>query len=170
MEEIFDVVNERNEVIGQEPRSKVHAEGLLHRAVHILVFRENGDLFIQKRSMIKDAEPGKWDTSAAGHLDSGEGYEEAARRELEEELGVPCPDELKLLLTTDACKETGNEFIEVYRCFHEGPFTLHPEEIDDGRWISIDELKEWIGRAPEEHASALKHVLIKLLKLEGSKT
>jgi len=96
-EEIFDVVNDRNEVIGQETRSVVHARGLKHRAVHVLVFRKNGDLFIQKRSMAKDADPGRWDTSAAGHLDAGEGYMEAARREVKEELGVDCPDSLTFL-------------------------------------------------------------------------
>ncbi len=158
-EEIFDVVNDRNEVIGQETRSVVHARGLKHRAVHVLVFRKNGDLFIQKRSMAKDADPGRWDTSAAGHLDAGEGYMEAARREVKEELGVDCPDSLTFLFASDARPDTGNEFIEVYRCEHEGPFVLHPDEIEDGRWIAISELEAWMKEKPGEHASALHHVM-----------
>ena len=81
-EEIFDVVNDRDEVINQLPRSQVHREELKHRAVHVLVFHNDGRLFLQKRSMSKDSEPGKWDSSAAGHLDSGESYDEAAQREL----------------------------------------------------------------------------------------
>ena len=71
-EEIFDVVNERNEVIGREPRSVVHRTGLKHRAVHILVFNARGELFLQKRSMAKDCFPGAWDSSASGHLDCGD--------------------------------------------------------------------------------------------------
>ena len=81
-EEVFDIVDHRDRVIGQAPRSKVHHLGLLHRAVHILVFNARGELFLQKRSMSKDTFPGAWDSSAAGHLDAAEGYEEAAWREL----------------------------------------------------------------------------------------
>jgi isopentenyldiphosphate isomerase len=57
-DEIFDVVNERDEVIGQNTRREVHARGLLHRAIHVLVFNSRGEIFLQKRSMIKDREPG----------------------------------------------------------------------------------------------------------------
>jgi isopentenyldiphosphate isomerase len=84
-EELFDVVNERDEVIGVAPRAQVHAEGLRHRAVHVLVFNPEGRLFVQRRSFAKDNSPGCWDTSAAGHLDAGEDYHAAALRELGEE-------------------------------------------------------------------------------------
>src|SRR5436189_1813515 len=87
-EEIFDVVNERDEVIGQECRSEVHRLGLRHRAVHVLIFNQRGEVFLQKRSMQKDTFPGAWDSSASGHLDRGEGYDDCALRELQEELGV----------------------------------------------------------------------------------
>ena len=90
-EELFDVVNERDEVIGVAPRAQVHAEGLRHRAAHVLVFNPEGRLFVQRRSFAKDNSPGCWDTSAAGHLDAGEDYHAAALRELGEELGV-APD------------------------------------------------------------------------------
>ena len=60
-EEIFDVVNERDEVIDQKPRGEVHARGLLHRAVHVLVFNSRGEIFLQKRSVKKDRQPGVWD-------------------------------------------------------------------------------------------------------------
>ena len=70
-EEIFDVVNERDEVIGQNTRREVHARGLWHRAVHVLVFNAHGEVFLQKRSMKKDLCPGKWDSSSSGHVDTG---------------------------------------------------------------------------------------------------
>ena len=80
-EEIFDVVNERDEVIAQQTRSEVHRLGLKHRAIHLLVFNSKGELFLQKRSFKKDCFPNTWDSSASGHLDSGEDYDTCILRE-----------------------------------------------------------------------------------------
>jgi isopentenyldiphosphate isomerase len=91
-EEIFDVVNERDEVTGQLPRREVHRLGLKHRAVHVLVFNRAGQIFLQKRSMRKDIWPGAWDSSASGHLDTGEDYDACAVRELREEIGLRVTD------------------------------------------------------------------------------
>ena len=86
-QELLDVVDFEDRVTGVKMRGEVHAQGLMHRAVHVLVFNSAGQLFLQKRSMTKDESPGQWDTSAAGHVDSGETYLECAVRELAEELG-----------------------------------------------------------------------------------
>ena len=86
-EEIFDVVDERDEVVGRNTRNEVHRLGLQHRAVHVLVFNSRGEIFLQKRSMQKDRQPGLWDSSASGHLNCGEDYDACAVRELGEELG-----------------------------------------------------------------------------------
>jgi len=83
-EEIFDVVDRGDVVVGRETRSRVHQLGLLHRAVHVLVYNGKGEVFLQKRSMSKDRQPGLWDSSSSGHVDSGEDYDAAARRELGE--------------------------------------------------------------------------------------
>jgi isopentenyldiphosphate isomerase len=66
----------------------MRASGVMHRAVHILVFDESGRLFLQKRSLHKDLNPGLWDTSAADHVDAHEDYASGAARELREELGI----------------------------------------------------------------------------------
>src|SRR5258708_29627408 len=87
-EEIFDVVNERDEVVGQAPRREAHARGLWHRAVHVLVFNARGEVFLQKRSLKKDIAAGKWDSSSSGHLDRGEDYDACAVREVREEIGL----------------------------------------------------------------------------------
>ena len=121
-EEIFDVVDERDEVIGRQTRSEVHRLGLGHRAVHVLVFNLRGELFLQKRSMKKDCFPGAWDSSAAGHLDSGEAYDDCAVRELREELGLTVPGPLRKLFKISACPATGQEHVWVYQCEAEGPF------------------------------------------------
>ncbi|MEY2408080.1 MAG: hypothetical protein QOF48_750, partial [Verrucomicrobiota bacterium] len=106
-DEIFDVVNERDEVVGRAPRREVHQNGLRHRAVHVLVFNSRGEVFLQKRSMTKDTFPGAWDSSASGHLDCGEDYDACAIRELREELGVVLATAPRRLFKIDSCAETG---------------------------------------------------------------
>src|SRR3982751_5965774 len=105
-EEIFDVVNERDEVIDRKPRSQVHRQGLLHRAVHVLVFNSRGQVFLQKRSMKKDRQPGVWDSSCSGHLNRGEDYDACAVRELQEEIGLSPKVSPKRLFKLPASSET----------------------------------------------------------------
>src|SRR5882672_4590492 len=124
MDEWFDVVNERDEVVGRATRREVHARGLWHRAVHVLVFDAAGRVFLQKRSMTKDMSPGLWDSSCSGHLDAGEDYDAAAWRELQEEIGLQLPQPPVRWLRVEACEPTGQEFVWVYRLESEGPFTL----------------------------------------------
>lgn len=153
-EEVFDVVNERNEVIGREPRSVVHREGLKHRAVHILVFNARGELFLQKRSMAKDCFPGAWDSSASGHLECGEDYDVCAVRELREELGYEAAANPKRLFEIAACDQTGQEFVWVYRFETDGPFNLQWSEVDAGGWFAPDVVTHWVETRPEDFAPA----------------
>jgi isopentenyldiphosphate isomerase len=189
-EEIFDIVNERDEVVGQNTRREVHARGLWHRAVHVLVFNARGEVFLQKRSLKKDIAAGKWDSSASGHLDSGEDYDACAVRELREEIGLEleCPlaetpphpslspgggeggvppgegvQGLRRFFKIDACKETGWEFCWVYRCESEGPFVLHPDEIETGDWFAPDAVTKWVDEKPQDFASAFVLIWKKLL-------
>ena len=153
-EEIFDVVNERDEVIDAKPRSVVHAQGLLHRAVHVLVFNARGEIFLQKRSMKKDRQPGVWDSSCSGHVDSGEDYDATAVRELREEIGLSLNAPPQRLFKINACAETDQEFVWIYRCENEGPFQLHPDEIERGGWFALDEVSRWMAVRPHEFATA----------------
>ena len=164
-EEIFDIVNEQDEVIGRNTRPEVHRLGLRHRAVHVLVFNSRGKIFLQKRSMKKDCFPGAWDSSAAGHLDCGEDYDGCAVRELREELGIAPSKPLQRLFKLSATRETGMEHVWVYRCEAEGPFTLHPEEIDRGEWFAPEYLTNWINERPQDFASALIVIWRKFLTL-----
>ncbi|MDB6067396.1 MAG: Nudix hydrolase [Pedosphaera sp.] len=154
-DEVFDIVNERDEVVGQEKRRTVHRLGLKHRAVHVLVFNRRGELFLQKRSMTKDTYPGVWDSSTSGHVDTGESYDACAVRELWEEIGLKTEQAPRRLFKLDARLETGEEFVWVYRHESEGPFTLHPEEIETGGWFEPAEITRWMAERPEDFASAL---------------
>jgi 16S rRNA (adenine1518-N6/adenine1519-N6)-dimethyltransferase len=148
--EHFDVVDARDNVIATRPRTEVHTSNLLHRAVHILVFNKAGELLLQKRSAWKDREPGKWDSSAAGHLEPGETYQAAARRETEEELGIR--PALNLLGKIHACSNTGQEFVEVYTARHEGPFILPPSEIETTLFLAPDLIHDWLTTRPQDFA------------------
>lgn len=155
-DEIFDVVNERDEPVGRALRSEVHARGLRHRAVHVLVFDEHGRLFLQKRSMKKDTSPGLWDSSCSGHLDAGEEYDHAAVRELAEELGLKTAVAPERWFRIEACEETGQEFCWIYRLNSGGPFVLHPEEIDGGDWLSPEEITSRVAERPEDYCTAFR--------------
>jgi isopentenyl-diphosphate delta-isomerase type 1 len=163
-DEIFDVVNDRDEVIGQATRADVHRTGKKHRAVHVMVFNERGDIFLQKRSLKKDNHPGVWDSSSSGHLDSGEDYDACALREVWEELGIRLAVIPKRLLKIDACHETGQEFVWIYETNHEGPFVLHPEEIDAGDWFSPERVSVWVSERPDDFAPAFRLIWNRVYK------
>lgn len=162
-DEIFDVVNERDEVVGRATRAEVHRLGLKHRAVHVLVFNGQGKVFLQKRSMRKDRQPGLWDSSASGHLDAGETYDACAIRELREEIGLDLKQTPSRQFKLAASPETDQEHVWIYRCEAEGPFELNPDEIERGGWFSAAEVSHWLAERPQDFASALAVIWPRLL-------
>lgn len=129
--EIFDIVNEHDRVTGQATRAEVHRLKLRHRAVHILLFNSRGELLIQKRSAAKDSFPGCYDSSASGHLDSGEDYDACAYRELREELGLNLPaGALTRQFKLPASPETGWEFVWIYTTHGDYRVTPNPAELE----------------------------------------
>jgi isopentenyldiphosphate isomerase len=143
--EFLSVVDGYDNIIDSRPRHEIHRLGLRHRAVHILVFNSQNELFIQKRSMLKDLNKGLWDTSAAGHVDEGEDYYPCALREAEEELGIAIEDSIRALFKLSPTPQLGMEFIQVYQCLHDGPFQLAELEIDEGRWINQTEISQRVA-------------------------
>jgi len=158
MEDIFDIVDENDQVIGSAPRSEVHATGARHRAVHIFVFNSKGEILLQLRSASKDKHPGTWDTSCCGHVDSGETYDIAAAREFMEELAPEQLPEFHTIDKCDACEETGQEFVMLYKTQCEGPFDPCPQEIDQLRWISPAEMEREFMDTPTAYAPALPYL------------
>jgi 16S rRNA (adenine1518-N6/adenine1519-N6)-dimethyltransferase len=148
--EIFDVVDEADRIIGLGSRHNVHLENLRHRAVHIFVFNAAGELFLQRRSAAKDKHPLLWDSSAAGHVNSGHTYDDTAPRELTEELGIEAP--CTPIADISASENTGWEFVRLYRAEHEGPFILAPAEIDSGSFFTKDQIQAWTTSRPQDFA------------------
>jgi 16S rRNA (adenine1518-N6/adenine1519-N6)-dimethyltransferase len=148
--EQFSVVDGDDQITGAAPRSEVHGNNLRHRAVHLFIFNGHGELFLQKRSPWKDRHPLLWDSSAAGHVDAGEDYDETAARELKEELGVEA--ELSRVLKLPASDRTGQEFIWLYRGEHDGPFQLARSEIEHGEFFPLEVVEAWIKARPEDFA------------------
>jgi isopentenyldiphosphate isomerase len=146
MEEYFDIVDEKGRIVGRATRRECHGNpGLIHRAVHVLLFSSRGELFLQKRSPTKDIQPGKWDTSVGGHLNVGETYAQAALRELEEEMGVTGLKP-RCLYAYPWRTRIESENVQTYTVTCDGPFYLHPEEITEGRFWSMKEIGCGIGR------------------------
>jgi len=163
-EEIFDVVDDADNVIDQQPRSFVHANNLFHRSIHILVLNDTEQVFLQKRSMSKDENPGVWDASVSGHLDQGESYEDCAVREAQEEIGLRISqDDMDFCFKLDASAATAYEFSCVYKVYSQGPFKLDPVEVDHGDWFEPEYISSWIIGRPDELSPQLRLIWDKLV-------
>jgi 16S rRNA (adenine1518-N6/adenine1519-N6)-dimethyltransferase len=149
--ENLQVVDEQDRPIRGVDRATVHAERLLHRAIHIFVLNNAGELFLQRRSYRKDTFPRKWDSSAAGHVDLGESYEACAIRELREELGLV--DQPREIGRVPASEKTGQEFIRIYQAEADEIIDLNEEEIETGGFFPVSVIDEWIRQRPEDFAS-----------------
>lgn len=147
-EEQFDVVDEFDRVLFVAPRSEVHARRWLHRAVQIFVFNSRGELLIHRRSATKDEFPSRLNTSASGHLHTGEDYAAAAVRELQEELSLS--GELERLHKFPASPETSHEHTVLYRLVTDATPHFDPGEIESGSFHSLPELGAWMERSPDE--------------------
>ena len=135
---------------GRAPRSEVHRRGLLHRAVQIFVFHQDGRLLLQLRSMQKDEWPGVWTSSASGHVDAGEAYDAAAKRELYEELQLE--GDLERLAKFPASPQLANEHTVLYRMTTSESPVPDPLEVDDIDALSLEEIQTRIITNPAQFA------------------
>lgn len=139
-QELFIVVDKNDNILGYKTRYECHHDRTLtHRSVGILIFDDTGRVLLQQRSATKDLNPLEWSTSAAGHVTKGESYEEAANRELFEELGVRLPIQFKTkhFFSTDQETERG----AIYIAHSNGPFVTHPQEIDHVEFMTRDQVR-----------------------------
>jgi len=146
--ELLDLVDEHGEIIGVVRRGDCHGNpALAHRTAHVVVRNSRGEYFLQKRSIRKLIQPGRWDTSVGGHVLAGETYETAALKELGEELGIALVDRGELRPSHDYVWKTPveTEHVRTFVLVREGPFVLQREEIDDGRFWSEADLTAAVG-------------------------
>jgi len=142
--EYFDIIDRSGNIIGKATREECHGNrDLAHRTVHVLVFNSAGELYLQKRSMSKDIQPGKWDTSVGGHLDLGETVQQAVYREMKEELSIDAP--VKYIYNYWMCNEVETEYVHTYICVYDGDIIFNLNEIDDGRFWRREEIEKSIG-------------------------
>lgn len=144
--EQFPLVDEDGRVIGKASRGECHnGSHLLHPVVHLHVFNSRGEVYLQKRPEWKDIQPGKWDTAVGGHIDYGETPEEALRREVREELGIEAfkPEPLGKYVFES---QRERELVYVHKTVYDGPVRPSAEELDGGRFWTLQELRQAIGR------------------------
>lgn len=144
-EEMFPIVDEEGNITGAATRGECHnGSKMLHPVVHLHVFNSKGELYLQKRPEWKDIQPGKWDTAVGGHVDLGENVEQALRREVREELGITdfTPERL-LQYVFESDRE--RELVFVHKTIYDGSVTPS-EELDGGRFWSMEEIEQNIGK------------------------
>ena len=143
----FPVVEPSGIVVGRSARDYCHSgQKPLHPVIHIHIVDRFGRIYLQKRSMKKDIQPGKWDTAVGGHVSYGESILEAVFREASEELGLLAFNPIYVtsyVFESPIERELVNVFAAV------GSFDLKPDldEVDEGRWWPISEIEENIGKS-----------------------
>src|SRR5207253_9108936 len=131
--ESFPIVDKNDRIVRYANRSEAHGNNLRHRAVHILIFNPGGEVYLQQRSRWKDRHPLKWDSSAAGHVAGGESYDDTARRELKEELGVLVA--LQKIAKLPASQKTDQELVWLYRGVASVDVVPDKSEIEQGAFL-----------------------------------
>lgn len=142
--DLLPVVDDHDNYVQALPRREVHLRRLKHRAVHIVVVNSKDEILLQRRSMKKDNYPGWWDISVGGHVDVGEEYDQAARRELREEQGIAGAP-LAEVARIEAQERTGWEFVRVYECRHDGDVQPNADEVSEVRWVPARLVLEQFG-------------------------
>lgn len=147
-EELFPIVNAEGAVIGKATRKDCHGGSmLLHPVVHLHVIGDDGSIYLQKRSMNKDIQPGKWDTAVGGHVDYGENIFDALLREAREELGIMNISPVKLI-SYEFKSSRERELVNTYYIrVNPDIFSpkIDPVEIDDARFWRRTEIEQAIG-------------------------
>jgi isopentenyldiphosphate isomerase/intracellular septation protein A len=144
-EEWLPLVDEQGMVLGSAPRSVVHGGSmLLHPVVHLHVVTQEG-IYLQKRPMFKQVQPGKWDTAVGGHISAGEPVDKALLRETREEIGLQGFE--ALLLTKYVWKSSvEHELVFAFVTNTTKPPVPNLDEVDEGRFWPIDEIEATLGK------------------------
>jgi isopentenyl-diphosphate delta-isomerase len=173
--DILVLVNEQDKILGYEEKIKAHlGEGKKHRAFSIFIFDNSGKLLIQKRASEKMLWPSFWANTCCSHPRKDESYEDASKRRLKEEIGIEAKLEYKYKFSYKAkYKDIGSEseLCSVFFGEHKGDeIKPNSEEIEEWKWIGVEELKQDIKNHPEIYAPWFKMEMERIEKgIWGSK-
>ena len=146
-DELVDVVDEADQVIGLATRGDIRRRNLRHRSVYIFVFNPQGQLLVHRRTATKDVFPDHWDLAVGGVVQAEEAYEAAARRELAEEVGIAAVP-LRRLFPFRYDDEHNQVVGMVYSCTWDGALRLQAEEIAVAEWLDLDAVFERVQHEP----------------------
>lgn len=145
-QERFPIVDEEGHTLGSITRSEAHSgTHVLHPVVHLHLFNSQGELYLQRRPLWKDIQPGRWDTACGGHIAYGETPEEALKREVFEELGIRDFEPVALGHYAFESKRE-SELVYVNKAVYDGQVNPSQEELDGGRFWSRQEIADAIGK------------------------
>lgn len=150
-QEFFDVVDDEDRVVGHRAGSECVKLGLRHRAIAVLLFDENGRVYIQRRASWMGWYPGHWTPAVMGHVSSGETYEQAAERELAEELGIGCRlTEVAKVRTPDWPYDgvLEREYLVIFEGRMRSPRITLSEETEEGRFVEFEEFRKMAREQP----------------------
>ncbi len=145
-DELVDVIDEQGRTVGVVTCAEMRARCLLHRSTAVLVFNAHGELFIHLRTPAKDVFPSHWDVAIGGVVAAGETFTQGVEREVSEELGVGV--EVTELFPFRYADERTAAHVMVYKALHDGPFQLQPEEIVQGEFVPLPQVKARAARLP----------------------
>jgi len=145
--ELRDIVDENDNVIGQDYTWDIKTKGIRHRSVQIWIVNSKGELLLQKRSKNKRVCPSTWESAASGGVDAGESYGRAAQRELEEETGIKT--RLKKLgkeyIEFDYGKDIHNkEFTGLFLGFYDGEYFAKEDELEELKLFTVEEIEKML--------------------------
>ncbi len=146
IEEIIPIVDKNGKILGKAPRSIVHSsKEYIHPVIHLHILNGNGQVYLQKRSLTKTVQPGKWDTSVGGHISWGETIDQSLKREALEETGLT---DFKAIPMTKYIWEsdTEKELVYSFICYKKIVPKLEDGEIDEARYWSFADIRKNLNK------------------------
>jgi isopentenyl-diphosphate delta-isomerase type 1 len=163
-DELFDIIDENDQVIGQKMRSTVHQHGLWHRGVHVLLFTQDERLLVQQRSKNKSQSPLAYDCSVSEHVITGEGYFDAAIRGLSEELSLTNIEITPLVKFKMNYGPNDNEISMIYKGYvAPEQVRFDPTEIERVDYFTLSELQMRMNDETTKFSYWLEQILLWLL-------
>ncbi len=159
-DELLDVVDEHDNIIGEALKSECHRKGLHHRNSVVLVLNSKGEMLVQTRASDKSIFPDCLCSSAAGHVGKGDTYEEAARRELKEELGIECGLKFigKFFEESSYNGLMNREHYGLFVCVYDGEFHIQKSELSAVRFYPVKEIKKMIKKDKDQFTPGFRDV------------